>query len=60
MFHLKEKQTTFCIIIWRMTTEKGTRTVGILRQDAGIRQVSRFPENVYKPRSPDDKCRSLR
>ena len=42
MFHLKEKQTTFCIIIRRMTIEKGARAVGILRQGAGIRQVRRF------------------
>ena len=39
MFHLKEKQTTFCIIIGRMTTEKGGRAVDILRQGAGIRQA---------------------
>ena len=60
MFHLKEKQTTFCIIIRRMATEKRTRAVGMLRQKAGIRQVSRFPENAYKSRSPADKCCSLR
>ena len=29
MFHLKEKQTTFCIIIQRMTTANGTRAIGI-------------------------------
>ena len=40
MFHLK--QTTFCIIEWRMTAEKGARAVGILRQGTGIRQVSGF------------------
>ena len=37
----KLEQTTFCIIIRRMTTEKGARAVGILQQGAGIRQVSR-------------------
>ena len=42
LFHLKEKQTIFCIIIRRMTTEKGARAVGILRQGLGIRQVSSF------------------
>ena len=31
--------SSFCIIIWRMTTEKAARAVGILRQCAGIRQV---------------------
>ena len=36
MFHFKEKQTTFCIIIRRMTIEKGARAAGILRQGAGI------------------------
>ena len=41
IFHLKEKQTMFCIIRWRMTTEKRARAVGILWQGAGI-QVSRF------------------
>ena len=58
MFHLKEKETTFCIIIRRMTVEKGARAVGILRHGAGIRQVG-FPKNVYKSWSPADKCRSL-
>ena len=42
MFHLKEKQSTFCIIIRRMSTEKGARVISILRQGAGILQVSRF------------------
>ena len=42
MFHLKEKQTTFCIIIRRITTVKGSRAICILRQGAGIRQESRF------------------
>ena len=36
LFHLKEKQTTGCIIIWCMTTEKGAKAVGILQQGAGI------------------------
>ena len=50
MFHLKEKQSTFCIIIRRMTTEKGARAVGILRQGAGIRQESRFSrESLQTP-----------
>ena len=53
----KKKQTTFCIILRRMTKEKGARAVGIILQGAGIRQGSRFPENVYKSRSPADKCR---
>ena len=35
MFHLKEKQTIFCIITRRMTTKKGARSVGKLRQGAG-------------------------
>ena len=42
MFHLKEKQTAFRIIKRRMTTEKGASAVGMLRQNAGIRQVSCF------------------
>ena len=36
LFHLKEKQATFCTIIRRMTTENGERAVGILRQGSGI------------------------
>ena len=40
-----------------MTTEKRARAVGIPRQGAGIRQVSHFSDNVYKSRSPADKCR---
>ena len=43
-----------------MTPEKGASAVGILWQGAGIWQVSRFPEKVYKSRSPAEKCRSLR
>ena len=59
MFHLKEKQTTFCIIIWRMTTEKGARAVGILRQGSGIRQVRHFSRECLQiSQSPADKCRS--
>ena len=56
---LQEKQTLFCIIIWRMTTEKGARAVGILRQGAGIRQVSRVSRKCLQSRFPADKCRSL-
>ena len=47
MFYLKEKQTTFCIIIRRMTTVKGSRAVGIIRQGAGIRQESRFFPKMF-------------
>ena len=36
IFHFKEKQTTFYIIMRRMTTEKGARAVDILRKGAGI------------------------
>ena len=38
----------------------GVRAVGILRQGAGLGQVCHFFENVYKSRSPADKCRRLR
>ena len=48
MFHLKEKQTTFCFIIQRITTEKGAIAIGILRQGAGIRQVSRFSQKCLQ------------
>ena len=55
------KRKTFCIFKRRKTTEKGARAVGILRQGAGIPTSKLFfPENVYKSRSPADKCRSLR
>ena len=39
-----------------------SKAVCILRQGAGIRQVSRFPdpENGYKSRSPADKYRGIR
>ena len=42
--------------------KKGSTAIGILRQGAGKRQVSRFffSDNIYKSRSPSDKCRSLR
>ena len=43
-----------------MTKDKGAKADGILRQGAGIQQVSRSPENAYNSRSPADKCRSLR
>ena len=47
MFHLKEKQTTFCIIMRRMTTEKEARAVGNLRQGAGIRQVRHISPRMF-------------
>ena len=46
---LKRKTNNISIIIRRMTTEKRARAVGILRQGAGIRQVSIFSENVTNP-----------
>ena len=39
---LKRKTSNICIIIRRMTTEKAARAVGVLRQAAGVRQVSRL------------------
>ena len=42
LLNVSLKRKTFCIIIRRMTTQKGARAVGILHQGAGIRQVSRF------------------
>ena len=60
MFHLKEKQTAFRIIVRRMTTEKGARAVGILRKYASIRQVSQFSRECLQIPVSYDKCRCLR
>ena len=52
MFHLKEKQTTFCIIRRRITKEKGVRANGILRQSAGMRQARHFFPRMFTNPGP--------
>ena len=59
-FALIRKTDNISIIIRRMTTvtEKRARAIVMLQQGAGRRKVNHL--NVYKFRSPADKCRSLR